>query len=578
MNSRRAISTIVGSVFFLVLLTSGLSVSYMVIETQSDMIEAQQTIADSEIKKIQEKFDVSASTNPAQSNRLALYVQNEGSNPLEVDTVWVVNNTANDAKKFSVNYADSVLASGYGAEILQNTPLQLNPGDYDIKLVSALGTVKATKLQVDSSGGSDLQIKMMIDPPDVRVGENATAWVYVTNTGTTDILDVNVQPITVTPPSAVVSSSPVLQSSRDLAPSESAIFAWKYTVTGSISSSVTFSTYAAGMRDGITPIQSSVDQNTIKLRENLGSIQEVVSDDLFGRPQVFMIIPSPFGDSPQRGLWGVNVANPTSQPIYVNKVVVNVVSPRANSNDKIFNEVSNNCDPVTVAPTSSAWSCPAANQLMWKDTANPQIIPPKSVFPFLAMVKAGSLAGSQDDLETIIVQTNIFTTLGQFGKPGYGSSMRNGGSSMANVYLSAVSGSTSDSNIRTNMTSIRSGTAITLNATLADFDTGTTNVISSGSRLIVNIPRDWTSVNVLSSTGFSTPTLQSFPDGSSQLVGVLSSDLTGAGGTARTIKFSVTAPTVTETQMYVMYILAEGDVNNEFQLGPLTEAVLQVIP
>ncbi len=578
MNSKRAISTIVGSVFFLVLLTSGLSVSYMVIETQSDMIQAQQTIADSEIKKIQEKFDFSASTDITDNNRLEVYVENKGSNPLEIDTIWVIDNNSNDAQKYSVNYADAVLSSGYGSEILENTPLYLTPGDYDIKLVSALGTVKATRLQVDGSGsGSDLQVKMMIDPPDVRVGENATAWIYVTNTGATNMLDVIAAQISVTPPSAVVSSSPVLQDSKDLAPSESAIFSWKYTVTGSPGSTVTFSTHATATREGsLTPIQSATDQSVITLRDNLSTIQDVISDDLFGRPQVFMIIPSPFGDSSQKGLWGVNVANPTSQPIYVNKVVINAVSPRNQAQDQIFD--TNGCAPVTVAPTPSSWSCPAANQLMWKNTVTPQMIPPKSVFPFLVKVTPGTLGGSAIDLETVLVQTNVFTTLGQFGKSGYGSSFRNGGSSVANVYLSSIPETTNDNNIRTNMTSIKSGTTITLNATIADFDTGLTNVISSGSRLIINIPASWTNVNVISYNGFSTPTYQTFQDGSSQLVGVLNTDVTGAGGIAKTIKFSVTAPSVSDKQMYVMYVLGEGDISNAFQIGSLAEIVLQVIP
>lgn len=579
MRKKRAISTIIGSVFFLVLLGSGLSVSYMVIETQSDMITAQQTIADSEIKKIQEKFDVSAATDPANNNRLMLYVENDGSNPLEVDTIWIINNTANDAKKFSANYADAVLAPGYGVEVLQNTPLYLSPGDYDIKLVSALGTIKTTKLDVDAvGGGSDLKIKVMVDPPDVRVGENATAWVFVTNAGTTKMLDVAAAPITVTPPSAVVSSSPVLQEPTDLAPSESAIFSWQYTVTGPVDSDVTFSTYATATREGSTiPVQSDTDQNVITLRNNLESaIEDVLSDELFGRPEVFMIIPSPFGDSSQKGLWGVNVVNPTSQPIYVNKVVINAVSPRNQAQDQIFD--TNGCSPVTVAPTPSSWSCPATNQLMWKNTVTPQIVQPKSVFPFLVRVTPGTLGGSAIDLETVLIQTNVFTTLGHFGKAGYGSSFRNGGSSIPNVYLSAVSGSVIDANIRANMISIRPGIPITLNATMADFDTGTSNVIASGSRLIVNIPIGWTGVNVLTHTGFSTPTLQSFPDGSSQLVGVLNGDLTGAGGIARTIQFSVTPPAVSETKMYVMYVLAEGDATGSFQLGPLAEIVLQVVP
>jgi hypothetical protein len=578
MRKKRAISTIIGSVFFLVLLVSGLSVSYMVIETQSDMITAQQTIADSEIKKIQEKFDVSAAIDPTNNNRLMLYVENDGSNPLEVDTIWVINNTANDAKKFSANYADAVLAPGYGVEVLQNTPLYLSPGDYDIKLVSALGTIKTTKLDVDGvGGGSDLKIKVMVDPPDVRVGENATAWVFVTNAGTTNMLDVAAEPITVTPPSAVVSSSPVLQESTDLAPSESAIFSWQYTVTGPVGSDVAFSTYATATREGSAiPVQSDTDQSVITLRDNLESISDVLTDDLFGRPEVFMIIPSPFGDSSQKGLWGVNVVNPTDQPIYVNKVVINAVSPRNQAQDQIFD--TNGCSPITVAPTPSSWSCPATNQLMWKNTVTPQVVPAKSVFPFLVKVTPGTLGGSTIDLETVLIQTNVFTTLGQFGKAGYGSSFRNGGSSVPNVYLSAIPESTNDGNIRVNMTGIRAGTPVTFNATIADFDTGTSNVISSGSRLIVNIPKGWTNVNVLSNNGFLTPTYQSFPDGSSQIVGVLSGDVTGAGGIARTIKFTATAPAISDTRMYVMYVLAEGDINGAFQVGPLAEVVLQVIP
>jgi hypothetical protein len=206
------------------------------------------------------------------------------------------------------------------------------------------------------------------------------------------------------------------------------------------------------------------------------------------------------------------------------------------------------------------------------------MVPPKSVFPFLAKVTAGTLGQSQTNLETVLIQTNVFTTLGQFGKAGYGSSFHNTASSMVNVYLSSESGSTDSTKIRTNMTSIKAGSTIKLNATIADFDTGTGNVISAGSRLIINIPKGWTDVNVLSHNGFSTPSYYPFPDTSSQIVGILSDDLTGENGIARTIQFTVKSPPVPDTQMYVMYVLAEGDSNNSFPIGPLAEIVLQVVP
>ncbi|NDF30111.1 MAG: hypothetical protein EB150_07945, partial [Nitrososphaeria archaeon] len=225
-----------------------------------------------------------------------------------------------------------------------------------------------------------------------------------------------------------------------------------------------------------------------------------------------------------------------------------------------------------------AWSCPAGNQLMWKNTITPQMIPAKSVFPFLTQVTSGSLAGAQDDLETVLIQTNVFTTLGQFGKAGYGSSMRNTGSSMPNVFLAKTTGSSNPTDIITNMTNIKPGSYKTFNATIADFDTGTTNVISSGSRLIINIPKGWSDVTILSYDGFSAPTYQSFTDTSSQIVGILNTDVTGAAGTAKTIQFRAKAPPIFDTQMYVMYILADGDVNNQFPIGPLAEVLLQVTP
>ncbi|NDB51435.1 MAG: hypothetical protein EB154_06165 [Nitrosopumilaceae archaeon] len=562
--------------FFLVLLTGGLSVSYLIIDKQSDMIKAQQVIADSEIKKIQEKFTISVSTDAANKNRLAVYVKNQGSNTLQIDNIWIVNQTSasKPATKIDTNYTESVLAPGYGTEILKNYPLYMNSGDYVIKVISSIGTIRATDLSVGGTG--PLKAKMMIDPPDVRIGENATVWLFVTNTGTTKLLNVTASPVLVSPSSTVLLSSPPVQSMSGLSPAESKIISWKYTLMGTIGTNVTFSGNATGIDEATnTLVKTNTVKQTIYLRDNNG-LGTILTQTLLSKPEIFMILPSPFGDSGQKGLWGVNVVNPTSQPIYVSKVVINAVTPRAQSNDKIFD--TSNCAPVTVAPTPNSWSCPAGNQLMWKNTITPQMIPAKSVFPFLTQVTSGSLAGAQDDLETVLIQTNVFTTLGQFGKAGYGSSMRNTGSSMPNVFLAKTTGSSNPTDIITNMTNIKPGSYKTFNATIADFDTGTTNVISSGSRLIINIPKGWSDVTILSYDGFSAPTYQSFTDTSSQIVGILNTDVTGAAGTAKTIQFRAKAPPIFDTQMYVMYILADGDVNNQFPIGPLAEVLLQVTP
>jgi hypothetical protein len=538
------------------------------------MINAQQTIADSEIKKIQEKFYASASTTT--SNRLAVYVENKGSNSLEIDTLWIINKTSptHAAQKYEISYTDSILAPGYGGNILQNNPLYMNPGTYGIKVVSSLGTVM-TADQLNVGGPSNLKAKLILNPPDVRLGENATALLYVTNVGNTKMLNVTAGPITVTPSSAILASSPIVQIKSELLPAESVILSWKYQLMGPAGTNVTFSTFARGIEDiTSTTRQSNVDTGLILLRDN-SEPGSIVSSDLFSRPEIYMVMPNTFGDANDKGVWGVNIVNPTDQPIHVSKVVISAQTSPANSNDRIFDS---GCSTITIPPTTNDWSCPTINQLMWKNTASPQLVNPKSVFPFLVKVMPGHLGGGGTEPETVIVQTNVFTTLGQFGKAAYGTSMRTS-SAIPNVYLSKVIDSTSTANIMANKTGILPGSTQTFNVVLADLETNTGNKINAGSRLIINVPRGWSEVTVTGNTGFLTPTFQSFPDGSSQIVARLAADLTGgAGNAAKTITFTARAPPITDTRMYVMYILADGYVNGNIVIGPLAEVVLRVSP
>ena len=100
--------------------------------------------------------------------------------------------------------------------------------------------------------------------------------------------------------------------------------------------------------------------------------------------------------------------------------------------------------------------------------------------------------------------------------------------------------------------------------------------------MIINIPKDWTNPTVINAPGFTIDNpIQTYADGSSQIIGVLNSDITG-NADAETIEFEITAPTVTSTQLYVMYILADGISNTggseEAAVGPLAEVILQVVP
>ena len=568
---------------FLFLLTSGVSVYFLAIQSQTTMMETQEVLMNLQTQKMQENYDISISTDSDNNHRLFIHAKNQGSFPLEITDFWIVNKTdsVNDypAKRYSINYTDSFIPPGHGANILENYPLYMNPDTYDVKVISTLGTIH--KQEIDVGVNNNLRAELLTIPPDVRTGENVTIALHVTNTGKTKILDVTPFAPQITPSSSVELPLPQDYPPVDLNPFESTFFNWEYSTSGPAGTQVTFLSNATGIEETTGYNVTSNDaMEKITLQVNEGTDIIVLTEDLLARPGIFTVIPGPFGDDAEDALWAVNIANPTPQPMYVNKLVFTAITTRGTGNDKIFNDQS--CNPVTIPPTpTGTWSCPVVNQLMWQNLSTPALVPGFSVVPFAVRIDPGSLSGGPTDvLEAIPIQTEVHTTLGQFGKAGYGTSMDNGGSVLANVYLTDNPGSTNNNDILLNVTGIQSGSTVRINATLADFDTSGSKAIDANSRLIINVPKDWTNPTVVNAPGFTIQLpIQTYSDGSSQIVGTLNAALSGSGGVAQTIEFDVTAPTVTDPQMYVMYILGDGTANGStLALGPLAEVVLQVVP
>jgi hypothetical protein len=584
LSKRRGISTIVGGLIFLVLMASAFSTFYIAFDVQKDTINTQRDISNSIVEKTQEQFVISAGTDPNDNNRLGIQVKNEGPNPVEVANIWIVNKSGvnEPAKRYDINYADVFVPPGYGAPILENTPLYLNPAygtDYTVKVVSSLGSIKTAPVTV--SGSTNLLAEIFAIPPDVRLGENVTVAMRVTNIGDTPLKDVEpeVIPPTVIPSSAVSTSQFISPSPVTLDPTESTIFTWHYTLSssGTVGSKVSFSSFANGT-DSATNFNyvsnTATDKITIRDDGSQGSGTEIVlKDELFGRPEIFMVIPNVFGESDDKGLWGVTVANPTNATMYVSKVTTNLLRANSNDNHRVFLSP---CSLTAISP-SSGWSCPNQNSLTWKNVASPQAIGPLSSFSFLSRVQPGIVAGSTPALESLVVSTSVFTSLGAFGKGPYDSSMRQADDALVNVYFSDPGGSTNNADIRGNIQGVMSGETRQYNVTLADFTDDPEN-IEAGSKLIINIPKDFTFISVDSNVGFTVPAPVPFPDGSTQIVGTLNSALDDGG---LYIQFTAKAPTVSSTKMYVFHVLGTGSTSPslpKLSIGPLAETVIQVCP
>jgi hypothetical protein len=585
-QSRRGISSVVGALFFTVLMVAGFSVLSLALDAQTDIVSTQRIVSDIQIKKQQERFGIAVSTDV--NNLLNISVSNLGQNPVGIESFWIINKTLamEPATRYEINYDDSFVTGGSPTQILTSQPLYMIPDTYDIKVISSLGTIEIAELVVSSDGSSSnsLQSVLLANPPDVILGQNVTLAMIVTNVGELTIKDVTPSTPSITPSASIVTPLPSNPQSVDLLSGESIVFVWDYqtNAAAAMDSDIDFLNFAEGVDENKNTVKSNMATDTSILREDAtdGSSTEppiFLTQDLLSRPEMFMIIPGPFGDGPEKAIWGMNVVNPTGQDMYVSKVVITLLSPRSNSLDRVFSASAGveYCDPEAISPTPDNWVCPENNNLVWSNISNPVKIPPYSVYPFLAKVHADRLSGGSDSLEAIVVNGNVFTTFGEFSKSGYSTSMDNAGNSYVNVYLSDIPHSTSNANIKVNQTST-SATVQQFNVVVADFQIGGTEIDES-SKLIINMPKGWV-VDPDTITGFDNFVWDyySFGDTSSQISADFTSNLIDGG---RTIQFDATAPTVTNEQMYVMYVLADGKTTgSNFSLSSFSEIVLKVVP
>ena len=582
-QNRRGLSSVVGALFFTVLMIAGFSVLSLALDAQTDIVTTQRIVSDVEIKKQQEQFGVLASTDG--NNLLTLNVNNQGQNPVEISSVWIVNKTLTDqpVMRYDVNYDDAFIPSGFSSNVLESQTLFMNPDVYDIKVISSYGTIKIVEFAVGSGpSSSGLRAEMITDPPDVIIGQNVTIAMVVTNTGSGLVQNVSPDPLSVTGTGTVIASSSHTPSSVDLISGESVMFSWDYQVTGNSGDELNFFGIARG--DSVTPddisSNSISDTSVLRLPTDGGGEPDIVIDELLARPQLFFIIPSSQGQSPDtEALWGINVVNPINAPMEISKLIITAFAPGGNNNDVLFDRTGGNCNFDPISPTlgpDTNWSCPSENSLMWQDTTTPIVIPGNSSRAFLTKVEPGKPSGNVG-LESILVQGSVFTTLGSFGKAGYQSTMSETATSIANVFLTDSAGSRLSADISSVETGIPPNDVRTFSVALADMDLSDSTTINSGAKLIINVPKGWTDVTLVSHPGFvSTPSVTTFGDSSTQIVGVTSTALGTTINPSDVITFTARSPSIADDRLYVMYVLGQGVTSNGFSIGPLAEIILQV--
>jgi hypothetical protein len=640
---RRGLSSIVGALLFVVLMVAAFAVLGVALDSQTDIVDTGRIVADTGLKKQQENFAINTIVQlPGES--LQVNVTNLGQNPTEIFTLVITNSSdiTNDYPTHTVDIPSdtSFLPPNSGTPVdivktlnleMKNTPSQEL---YQFKIISSLGNIEKLFLVcqngtcgLGSGGGSSgLFAQFLMDGPNAVNTKNSTGVMFVTNTGEVPLTDV--APITacssmwtVSPDTTGRNVSPcVLEPATipNLAVGQTALFKWDGTMFGEIDDEFTFCNQATGTDPDLNPVNSGLvcDEITVIDPNDCGGCGPggqtiILIDDLLIRPSLFMIVPSPWGDAGSatdgKGVWGVNMVNPTEREMKVNKVTIVAYAPGGNAQDII---IPVGCTVEAIAPNDSNWSCPKDNTVMWQDIQNPLTIPAYSSLEFLAKLEPGSPSGS-DNIDALIVQANAQTTAGSFGKADYQSTMFQPDEVIANVYLTNQTQSRANDAIQSSRLGLTELVPEEFEVTLADMDFKDNTYIKSGARLIINIPREWTDVTITDYTNFDNcdtcspdDRILPFNDNSHQIIATTNVDIGGFDGgkanedtytlDAVTLKFNATAPLNDDSgngsipeRLYIMYVLADGEtghctgtpvcVADPNPIGPLNEIAIQVL-
>jgi len=273
-KKRRGLSSVVGALLFVVLMVATFSVLGVALNTQTDIVSTARDVSNIDLKKQQEAFDIIAIAQEA-GDFLEIKVINKGQNPAEIFTLVITNKT--DAGEPTTTYEipsdTSFLAPGKDdptnvVETLDlNMTLAANPGDpakeYDIKIISSLGTIKKLKLFCTDincgigggTGTGTLKVQLFLDGPTGINTKTSTIIMIATNTGDGPMTGVEpTEGITVcadilesaTGTGAITNCQFESDSPATLVAGQSAFFIWDGTITGDIGDVLTFCNNAFG--------------------------------------------------------------------------------------------------------------------------------------------------------------------------------------------------------------------------------------------------------------------------------------------------------------------------------------------
>ncbi|MDH3677785.1 MAG: LamG domain-containing protein, partial [Nitrosopumilus sp.] len=229
MKQRRALTTVVGGVFFLIVIitaASYLTYSMNLFENFSENVFA----ADQEREnRKKESFDISKLT--IENNKINLDIHNSGDIPISFTRIWIENVTGVDqVYRFDLN--NTVTTGTTAKNILQFLPfIALETQSYKMKLVTDRGTTKEFSVNASTN---PLHLQLFALPEEIPTNFKSTILLSVTNNSTQNTIYTNIQPIlNVIPLGAIAEFEGSMPEPHPvLEKGETAIFEWSYRISG----------------------------------------------------------------------------------------------------------------------------------------------------------------------------------------------------------------------------------------------------------------------------------------------------------------------------------------------------------
>ncbi len=279
LRDRRGLSSVIGTVFFIIVFTS--AATYVVYSmNQIDKFGAA-IIGKSQddINRNKEAFEVTGVTRD--NNKFNITIQNTGQLPVNLTRLWIQNKTDPTwaTTKFSIN---QIVAPGQTLiKVGQNLQLSALPTQaYDISLVTERGNTK--EFLVNSASQKPLYLQLFVLPDKIPTGFSTTLLFAVTNNMSNNGILTNIVPKLVvgipSGASATLVSGPEPSIYPILAKGDAAYFKWIYNISGNSGQGINFT---ASLQNGY--LGNSVSRNaTINAIQGITTVKTIMGGGLNG--------------------------------------------------------------------------------------------------------------------------------------------------------------------------------------------------------------------------------------------------------------------------------------------------------